>query len=312
MVGQDANMVGQSLDEIVNQQAKNFRRQSMPAQYSNNTTNSNGGNMDADMRRVSMMDYPGASPAGSMVGYGFDHSLVPINPNDMITSPIHPQMPARADQSRRPSSQDLSLNTSFSNIPQHYGTMVGSNSVYSATQPQSAMEMNLASPYIDPGMSMTVDYNMEQTLDDNMATDSINMGLYPQQIQSTHLISSPMNTTPIHNSTNTNNQNALRMQAANGNAAQYGQTLNNNHLRSLSRSQSIHASDMSSPAHSASIGHRTPANLQHMNNQGTPHRSTPQHHTQQTSPHQGQTALHRPHSCSWTSTNTTSTSPREA
>ena len=112
MMGQDGMgggmAVGQSLDEIVNQNAKAIRRQSIPHHFGGSPSN-----MGSNMRRVSMMDYGPGSPAGPLGNFQYDPS--PRIPHGSMMAgngnPIQNQ--DQRGHSRRQSHGDLALNTSF-------------------------------------------------------------------------------------------------------------------------------------------------------------------------------------------------------
>src|ERR1700761_4618124 len=76
---------GQSLDDIVNANAKAMRRQSMPNPYADAANN-----MGADIRRMSMMEYAGASGAGPLASFKFDPNAG-MTQGGMMPGPVTPQ-----------------------------------------------------------------------------------------------------------------------------------------------------------------------------------------------------------------------------
>lgn len=159
-IGQD--IVGaQSLDDIVNQNAKDIRRSSMPMVYGHGSNE-----MDSTMRRVSMLDmdqmmeFGGASPTGPLNSFQFDPS----------TGPDLERLPAEESsgqnvrgEDRRSSNADLSINTHFPSRGS-YGS-IGAGAVYTSPMGVSnALDMDINSPYIPSalahGLPMSMDLDM--------------------------------------------------------------------------------------------------------------------------------------------------------
>lgn len=186
---QGSSMEAQSLDEIVNQNEKELRRRSMPLPYGAQPSG-----LDTSMRRVSMMDM---GDIGSMMEFGTSGQTTPLdsfqfNPataSELDGMAVQGQAGnGSANQSRRQSNAELSINTQFSPHPSHaqYGPMDPSASVYASPLPASgALDMDMQSPYIQSAMSaglpMSMDMNMSPSMFD------------PNQYQG-----SPMMTSPVH------------------------------------------------------------------------------------------------------------------
>lgn len=254
MMGQDqvgnGMMGGQSLDEIVNQNAKAIRRQSMPPQ---NGANINGMS-DADMRGMYVMNYGGTSPAGSMGNFGFDANAG-MDRNAMMTgtSPAHStqyqQRPSQSDHgSRRQSNDNLALNTNFAGNGQGYNGMMHPNSAFaSPAHPQSGMDMGMNSPYVDPNPGMSMD-----ALSNQMGDNAMNMNLYNQPQFNNPMVSSPMHASAGHATPGSATAGPLQdPSGGNGMNAQFGHHGGSHSggstVRALSRSQSLQAPDASSP-----------------------------------------------------------------
>ncbi|KAK4549276.1 hypothetical protein LTR36_007735 [Oleoguttula mirabilis] len=197
MIGQDAmgNGMGggQSLDEIVNQNADTIRRQSMSQQYG-----ASMGNVDATTRRISMMDYGSGSPATPMASFGFDASAgmdrngVMAGASTTHTSQLLERRRQSQAQSRRQSGEHLALDTNFPSTTQSYGAMLPPVSAFiSHSHPQNGME--LTSPYLDRNIGMPMD-----TLGAHMSDEPMNMDVYNQPRFSNSMISSPMHPNPPH------------------------------------------------------------------------------------------------------------------
>lgn len=278
MMGQDGmgnGMVGgQSLEDIVNQNAKVIRRQSMPQQYGN--TSSNG--MDADMRRMSMMEYNGASPAGPMGNFPYNAN-VPMQQGGMMGAEAmqsHQQRPS--SHGRRESNQgDLALNTSFpSNTTQGYNPMMHNSAATfgSPAHPNSGFDMTMDSPYIDHGTGMGMDYNLDQSMATPTPIDSSHMNLYSQPQFNQPVAGSPM---PPGPSNSHSGQTPVKEQMGGGSGmnTQYGSLSNASRTpsRHISRSQSLHLPpNMNSPAQSG--GGVTPLSQQGRGPKLEPHSST--------------------------------------
>ncbi|EMD00120.1 hypothetical protein BAUCODRAFT_63884 [Baudoinia panamericana UAMH 10762] len=257
---------GQSLDDIVNQNAKAMRRQSMPQQYGANMTQNH---MDGDMRRISMMDYSGASPAAPMNNYGYDQNGMDQSGMAASTSPAHPsQGHPRRSQSRRESGTDLAVNTSFAGTAPNYNAMIHPHSAYASPahhqQQQHGLDLGMSSPYIDTGMSMSMDYGV-QSNQGAMGADAMDLNMYNQPQFNNSVMSSPMhqmaqqstNSTPRAQNQEAGGGSNMRPQYGNRSTHSGSST-----ARNPSRSHSLHMSDLSSTANNG-----TPTNQPASNNQ---------------------------------------------
>lgn len=228
---------GQSLDDIVSQNAKVIRRQS---QYGQN----GAGNGDMDMGRISGMMEFGGSPTGPLGNYQFDPSSNLDQTGLMGSNTTQSQSQQRSNQSRRTSS-DLNLNTNFGTASQGYNTMMPSgNSAYASPAQAQGLDMGMESPYIDSSMGMNMDFNTDQGMGNAMGNDSMNMPLYNQPQFNQGMMSSPM-----HPNTEGGTPNAGRgtMQDPGGGDmnSQFGNSggSSTNTIRGLSRSHSMNMPD---------------------------------------------------------------------
>jgi hypothetical protein len=255
MMGQDGMgggvMGGQSLDEIVNQNAKAIRRQSMPNQYGGTPHNME------DLRRASMMDYGSGSPAAQMSQFQFNANPA-MNQASMMSesgTPGHSQH--QRSHSRRQSHGNLALNTSFGNTSPNFNAVMSANAAFqSSPHPQSGFEMPMESPYMNPGMSMAMDYNIDQNLGSATGADMSQMNMYRQPQFSQSMMASPVPHSGAQNTTRSaqaplqdpEGGNSMGSQYSNHSHSSAGTTRNN-----ISRNQSLHAPDMSSPEHSGDV-----------------------------------------------------------
>lgn len=256
--GMGPDMVGgQSLDEIVNQNADAIRRQSMEQQYGVRM-----GNVDPSMGRVSMMDYGSGSPATAMTNFGYDGSAGidrnAINSGVMAAAssgyPSHLLERRRQSQnqsqtqSRRQSGEDLALDTNISNHSRSYSAMIPPAAAFaSPAHPQSGMEMT--SPYIDPNIGMSMDLTGAQMGDETMNMDMYNQPQFSNSIMTSPMHSHPQNTTPIsasrgpvHDAGGGNGMNNMRYGSHSGHSS--GSAVR----ASLSRSQSLQTPEVATPA----------------------------------------------------------------
>ena len=266
MGGMAGGMVGgQTLDDIVNQNAKMIRRQSMPV---GQNYNASPHHMNPDMRRISMMDYGANSPAGSMSSFQYDPNAG-MDGSGFASGGVTPannQQPRRTHSSRRPSGGELSLDTSFQN-QQNYTSMMGPGSAMatspahvSATMDMSGIQSN---SYIDNSMSMNIDdYGVDANgLNSAMSQDPMQMNLYAQPQFNPSNFSSPMHPSQQQGGV-TPQSGRLSSHDAGGGSGQHSQYggLSNTQAtpgrQQLSRTQSLQVPDhLSSPAHGASPQH---------------------------------------------------------
>lgn len=279
MTGQDsmsAGIGGQSLDDIVNQNAKVMRRQSMPHQYGQNQSQRH---VNTDMRRISMMDYSGASPAGAMDNFGFDPSSGMDQSGMMASaSPVN-QAPAQQhqrQQSRKLSADHLGLNTNLVNSSQGYPPMMQASPAYaSPAHQQGDMDLGISSPYMGSQMGISMDYSVDPNLNNPMADDSMNMRMYNQPHFNSSVMSSPM-----HQSASVNPQPSGRAPSKDQNGASGMNSQYSGHgsgsqstVRQPSRSRSLHMQGVSSPARS--VG--GPTSQAPVGSQQTPQNVSAQH-----------------------------------
>ncbi|UJO23570.1 White collar 1 protein [Fulvia fulva] len=249
---------GQSLDDIVNQNAKMIRRQSMPQQFSTSPQH-----LNPNMRRVSMMDYGATSPAGSAAQvqyqYGPSESVDSgaYTPNAVTPGPRPAlQNQHRSLSARRGSGGELSVNTHFG-TPQNYTSMMPPNSAYatSPAHPNATMDLQMESPYVDSGMTMNLEYAMDHNMNGTMSGDTMPVNLYSQPQFSHTPLSSPMHPAQQHGTPHSGRVSAHDTGGNGGMQSQtpYAQTgSSHSTIRQLSRAQSLHVPDMQSPAHSQS------------------------------------------------------------
>ena len=260
---------GQSLDEIVNQNAKAMRRQSMPQQYGGQQDHT-----DTDMRRVSMMEYSGTPSAGPMSNFQYDLNAG-VGQGGMMSgsvTPAHSQQ--HQNLNRHQSNADLSLQTSFPEAARNFNPIMQPSSAYqSPAHPPTGYDMSMSSPYVDHSMGMQMDYNVDQGLGNSTpANPQMNMYSQPQQFGQGMMQQSPMHyggsQTPLsarpppQDSGGGNRTNSYPAPGSNtGNAAQ-----------TTSRRQSIQRSAQTSPVHAGASstpgGQAQPAGPQKQQMQG--------------------------------------------
>ncbi|RMX96090.1 hypothetical protein D0867_13269, partial [Hortaea werneckii] len=226
---------GQSLDEILNGNAKSSRKQSLPRQYSQNM-----GRMSSDMRSVSMMSFGTGSPAGPMGEYfepSAGSSMMPGASSNNPQQRVPQKASHSANVSRRQSAENgLALNTNFGNTPQNFGNMMGSNSAF-------------ASPHASGGMGMGMSV---EGLGGQMMDDPMSMNTYNQPQYSTSAMASPMHPSAQPSAPNPGARGATNDIASRGGSTPFSSNVLNsdgNSVRNaLSRSHSLHLNDGQSPA----------------------------------------------------------------
>lgn len=247
---------GQSLDEIVNQNAKAIRRQSLPHQY--------GGSphaMDPRMRRISMMDYSGGSPAGPTGNFQYEPNT-PMDQSGIMSGNGTPaqNQHQRSHNNRQPSHSELAVNTSFANASQGYTGMMSNSAYQSPAHPQRGFDMAIESPYLDPGLGIQMDYNVDQNLGSTTGGDMPHMNMYGQPQFHHPMMSSPMPRSGSQGTPHSAQGPSQESGIGSGMNTQYsGHSSSTDNALHLSRRHSLQVQDnVSSPtAHSGSV---TPMN----------------------------------------------------
>ena len=257
---------GQSLDDIVNQNSKTVRRQSMPQRFS-----SQQNNMDADMRRISMMEFTGASPTGPLDHFQFD-PVTSMSQADAMTSdtPMHISNPNMQSQ-RRTSAGELALNTPFAASNSAYGPVMPHGSAFQSPA-DTALDLDMTSPYMSNPMAMNIDFSNSPNYPGVMAVDQSSMAMYSGTPYHTSLVNSP-----VQSAVNTSRRST----------DQGGNGLDRQRPRfepSQSRSSSdVNRSTMTpqpSRSHSMQASNQTthPQLSRQQSGSGTPQRQEPQQH----------------------------------
>ena len=170
-------MRAESLDGFVNQTDKSLRRASMPMMF--------GGTqgLNASLRRVSMMEFTGSSPASPLDSFQFDPSTGPAF-NAAISTELPAQMNG-APRARRASQVNLSVNTQLAN-PNFYGPMGPPGSAYaSPMQINGSLDMDLNGPYATSALPLSMDLNM-------MGNDLSAVDMFGGQPFDSPMVGSPM------------------------------------------------------------------------------------------------------------------------
>ncbi|KAF2774060.1 hypothetical protein EJ03DRAFT_75051 [Teratosphaeria nubilosa] len=262
MMGTDP-ATGQSLEDIVSQNAKAIRRQSMPQGYG-----ASPAQVDADMRRISMLDYSGTSPATSVNGFAYDPTGS-MDQNGMMAGASPAQQmsqPRRGQEMRQSSHGNLGVTSNYNGTPQSYTPMMPPNSAYaSPAHPQNGMDLGINSPYADPNMGMSMDFSMDPNMSTALVND-MNMSMYSQPQFSSATVASPMHSTahqaqsaqsiaPPHPPLNHSNSNSgMNTQYSTQSSQSGGST-----VRALSRSNTMpDVGSTSSPLHPQGSSGRQP------------------------------------------------------
>ena len=237
---------GQSLDEIVHQNANAIRRQSLPHQYGGSSHT-----MDPNMRRMTMMDYGGTSPVGQMGNFQDDSNTQMVQDGMMSDHGNVARGNNRSNQNdRRQSQHELSVNTAFANASQNYGGMMSNSAYQSPTNPSSAFEMPLESPYVDSGLAMQMEYNLNQDLVGAGGGNVSHMNAYSQPQFHHQMMTSPLPRTGSQGTPRSGPGQSQEAQISGGMNTQYsGHSGSADNTRQPSRRSSLQVrDDVSSPA----------------------------------------------------------------
>ncbi|KAH0273584.1 hypothetical protein KCU91_g5850, partial [Aureobasidium melanogenum] len=150
-------MAGQSLDDIVSQNAKLMRRQSMPQIYHPSQQQQQQSQatqpMDTDdPRRMSMMEFTGTSPTGPLESYQFNL------PNlDMVDATAYmaasQSNPSNLGRQSSAGGGDMAIDNGFATSS--FMPMMPPTSSYQSPANLSNIDMDLNSPYINTPMHMS-------------------------------------------------------------------------------------------------------------------------------------------------------------
>lgn len=176
MAGTGGGSGGQSLDDIVNQNEKMIRRQSMPQQQYGRQSH---GQMEPGVRRISsMMEFSGGSPAGPLENFNFDPSGN-MNGNDMSHMSMPMQQSGRQTSGHQQSNQ---MNNQYSgSMTPQYGSLMSSAATYqSPAHANNPLDMDLNSPYAGGHMGMSMDFANDPSMNNVMASDQHQMSMFNQ------------------------------------------------------------------------------------------------------------------------------------
>jgi len=190
-LGGNSSYGGQSLDEIVNQNANVMRRLSIPSQQQYAASQHA---VDANLRRVSMMEFGGqVSPGGSLGNFQFDTGSQ-MDQSGMMSgngssARMRHQGSNSAGNSRRQSHTDqLAVNTNFAKLSAGYKSMAYSSPMHT----QSDFDMAMQSPYIDNALGMQMDFSVDQSMNSGAGIDMSQMNMFVQPQFHQNIMASPM------------------------------------------------------------------------------------------------------------------------
>jgi len=153
-------MHGHSLDDIVSQNAKLMRRQSMPqgfhpGQQQQQQQLPQTQPMDTDdPRRMSMMEFTGTSPTGPLESYQFS-----LPNSDMVDATAfmaaNQVNPAMASRQSSTGGGDLAIDNGFASTSSYMPMMPPTSSYQSPANLSNNIDMDLNSPYINTPMHMS-------------------------------------------------------------------------------------------------------------------------------------------------------------
>lgn len=181
---QNTGMMG-SLDDIVSQN-RAIRRRSVPVHY----RGVQDAATEADMRRVSMIDFTGADTGSPLDSFQFDPSAAAMD-SLMRSDTSYPRTEPQ-NQRRQSKPGDLSLNQRYSNHNSPFGAMPQGSAYTSPLNPQGSLDMEMGSPYMQTSMSMPLEMG-EQNLGGMISDDLQRINTYGAGHFGSPLVESPMN-----------------------------------------------------------------------------------------------------------------------
>lgn len=179
-------MGGHSLDDIVNQNSKAMRRQSVPIHYSSGRQP----DLEGDMRRVSMLEFSGAAP-GQLDQFQFDPATAAPNMENMMSVGDAFARRSNSYQRRRPSAGDLSLDTRLHNSQASFANMPAPGSYASPLAPTTGMDMSMTSPYAPSALPMSMDMT-DPSLSMMNTSDGTPMNMFSQPQFASPMMGSPI------------------------------------------------------------------------------------------------------------------------
>ncbi|KAF4549824.1 PAS domain-containing protein 1 [Elsinoe fawcettii] len=215
-----AMMQGQSLDDIVDQNSKMIRRQSMPQQFSRQRSHTDMGGMG------NMIEFSSGSPAGALENFNFDPSTSLEQDNSGNLVP-RIQQPGRTHLKKQHSAQNLSsMGSPYPpQLNSAYSSMMNSN-YQSPAHGGGNVDMDMNSPFVNQQMGMNMDQFGDSHLTPMNSTGANQLSAYsnPSPYQ-TSMMNSPMNVasmaSSIHGPT-TNDPGGGQASAHDGRRSTYG------------------------------------------------------------------------------------------
>lgn len=280
-MGSPNMMGGQSLDDIVDQNAKMMRRQSMPQSFRNRNQNDmsgmgdmgNMGSMPNMSSMSNMMEFNSGTHGGNLNDFNFDPStslahdesgnLVPR----MQNSARQPPPSLKKQASLHAMSGTGSPFSGVINTP--YGPMMSNNgSNYQSPAGGSNLDVDMSSPYVNQPMGMQMDYN-----DSNMTPMHGNGAQQMNAYGNTTPFAGSMTNSPAHlgNMPGSASAHGPSQQIRDaGRRSAYGAISARRHsMDSQTGQPRVQNTSQQTPSHhgqSQSSGSRTVSHLQHQDN----------------------------------------------
>lgn len=178
----------QSLDDIVSSNSNAMRRQSMPLQYGHSQSP-----LDANLRRVSMMEFSGAASNGALDAFQFNPSRGgSMEDTESMVTAGGPHRP-RSGEERRPGG-NLILDTQFPGQGSPYTNIPPPGPAYASPMHTNApFDLDMSNPYIPTSLSMGMDLN-DPALSNSMISNQITppMNMFSSQPYQSPVMNSPL------------------------------------------------------------------------------------------------------------------------
>jgi len=153
-------MGGQSLDDIINQNNKDFQRRRIFHHSSSYGSLNNRHLQEHDSRRSSMLEF-GSQNNSDLEGYQFDPSPTPMPSNMVMQCPGNIAQRRLDNQraKRQSSNEELVLDTNFSSMAPNYTPMSSSSPYGHNLNSSDSLTFDMSSNYITNDMLMGMDYH---------------------------------------------------------------------------------------------------------------------------------------------------------
>jgi len=169
---------GQSLDDIVNQNARMMRRESMPQQAYNHN------NAQPDLSDMAMMGFGDVSPVGQMDGFQFDPTTTLAQDEyGNLTASMQPPVRQSSMRGSMPNNHLSHMNSSYGGSNAQYNSMTHGGSNYTSPTHQNhnnALDLDVSNAFMPSHMAMSMDFANDPSMVNFMPQNSRASSAYSQ------------------------------------------------------------------------------------------------------------------------------------